>query len=161
MSAEGQIVEDLERLVDRKTSDAVSELRASAREAIEVYKRGHFRAAQALAGAALTTGLHGHFARRDFGDLRRELGKLDPDEVGFTMFRTALVLSAARRALRGYSHKKPPENFNRMATAHDLAGRQLSQANALTGLMLLVSFAVEVDELLRIPDAPEHEAEAA
>ena len=77
------------------------------------------------------------------------------------MFRTALVLSAARRALKRYNHKKPPENFNRMATAHYLAGRQRSQANALTGVGLLVSFAVEIDELLRLPSSREDEPQAA
>jgi hypothetical protein len=81
--------------------------------------------------------------------------------MGFTLFRTALVLSAARRALKRYNHKKPPENVNRMATAHDLAGRQRSQANALTGLMLLGTLAVEIDELLGIACGREDEAQAA
>jgi hypothetical protein len=109
-----------------------------AREAIEAAREGHMTAAQALAACGLARVIHESFGWKRLGEMHKRFKDSDPAAVKALLFKATLLGSCTARALID-TEDASPEGFNRHATLHGHRSF-FSDANALTGVMLLVGW---------------------
>jgi hypothetical protein len=145
------VLDDLEAITEAAAVDPALEHLADAnREAIDAYRAGHTRAAQALAGVVFTATFHVILGFKSFKAGRAELDKIDPQEAAVGTFRRSCVLRVARTAIDAYfgSAGEPvPTRFNRHASAHRVPVEQFTPINALGALMLTSSLIREFASL--------------
>ena len=135
----------------RLPSDETREWRASAKEAAQAMKSGHWRAGQALAAIALDTATE-KFVRASFSEATQHFNNGKPNPPGSSTKtlptwyevdypRALLVLHGIFGAFgiyRGRSGEPVPTQFSRHGTVHSGSRRQYTKANALIALMHLV-----------------------
>lgn len=142
-----EVIDDLERAVSEIGPDAdalYADPLVTAREAIGAARDGHFVPAQTAAAAGLTAVLHEVFGFPEMGGLKKARDKFEGrnlDEVGIRMLKVSLIELCTAKALRRTSEAGP--GFNRHGTQHGMR-RFLSEADSLTGLMLLVAWVREL-----------------
>ncbi len=161
LEAEPEILADLDLLLEGVRHDDIGELRDHAREALRVFRDGNYRSAQAHLAAIITAAAH---QRAGAGRIKRAQQKLAVPIEGTGFFQTAVgsVQRAAATALDDYPPFAVPRDFNRHATVHTVSPRQYERANALSALMLAVSFIVSSDGLIEfggkfrfgVPESP-------
>jgi hypothetical protein len=154
---EAIILDELEALLGRIDEPDLAELSANARESLEAYRSGYHRGSQALTAATLTTAIHRHFAHRRLKKARAALAAMEPNEAGVRQLRLSAVMSAVAASLSEADplSKAPRARFNRHASLHTAVYPQYTAANSLNALMLLISFLIEIDNLLGL--VPDHD----
>lgn len=153
LGAEGRIIVDLDRQLERIDDPDLGGFRQAVRESLEAYRSGYFKASQALAAAILSSVIHEHF-EESFGGMRRRFRAAGEQDAPVREFRWIAVQSALVTALGNYdplTGKPERPDFNRHASAHRVLDPQYRQVNALTALMLLVSLLVEQNQLSHLP----------
>jgi hypothetical protein len=148
---QAEILADLEAALADVMSRELTDLTDSARQAVEAYRAGLRRPAQALAGAAITTVLTDHFGEGNFAEARRRLTPRPPAATDLRVARRAMLEWCLLAAI-GLSYTEPSPGFNRHLTAHRVGPEQYSDPNALAGLMLLVGLLRELHEIYAIGD---------
>lgn len=140
LSMEGQVLADLDRELGMVTRPELADLVWAGREVVEAYRAGYWMAAQALAGATLSTIIHHHYGLQ-FWEAKQQFElPEDPSEQEALEWRQGAVTGAIRRALDTYTQVggEDAPHFNRHATAHRVAAPQYSTGNSLAAAMLLV-----------------------
>jgi hypothetical protein len=153
LRSEGEIIAILDDLLAKIQNDDFVEVANSAREALEVYRGGHFRAAQTLSAATLSTIVHDLLGHRHARDARRAFRRdFSPDAVGLRLYRLAVILDAASTALTGYDAvgSQRRQTFNRAETVHRVLPPQHSQVNSLTALMLVATLIFELQTFVAL-----------
>jgi hypothetical protein len=148
VDSEAEILADLDELV--ASGNPPEERRflwQAAREALEAYRAGFFLPSQALAAAILSTGLHELTGETRFVEVRKSLPEVDPEKEGPEVLRASAVIGAADRTLDHYTPADDMPGFRRHGTAHWVIPRQYTQAHALSAVMLMVSFLIEIEWL--------------
>ncbi len=145
------VVADLERLLEEQvTLDTFADVKEAAGQAVAAYRDGHYGPAQSHAATVVTTVLAVHFGHQKLTVSKRALSRFNIHTVDFRLLRPALVITAVRQAIEGFDHRKLPEHFNRACSAHRAQKPQFTRKNALTGIMLAVTFVVEVEHITRL-----------
>lgn len=151
---EALILDGIVPLLARVEHPDLIGLRVAIAEAIESYRSGYYWAAQALAGATLTTTIHEAYDHRTFKQAREAFAEMDPEEASLRTWRLAVITTAVVRTLDTYHPGDPvPILFNRHASTHRVGAPQYRQLNSLTSLMLVVSFLLETQTALEAIEA--------
>lgn len=146
LAAEGQIIDDLDRLLRDSQLEATGAVRKAARDALEAYRSGYLAPAQALTTVALTHAIHSHLEELKLSEARGALSEFKSEEADIWIFRFSAVASALATTLEAsYPGDPPPQKYNRHASTHGLSASQYGQLNSLTSLMLLISLIVEIE----------------
>lgn len=150
LSHRDTILSNCAAVLDECAGEVVAELVPYAKEAVEVAKDGHVRAAQAQAAAVVTTVLEVHLEFPTLGQAARDL-TFDPDDISLDRARIGYILSCIPQSLTKFGAHAGgapiPEHFNRHATLHRVCDVQYSLRNALVSLMLVTALLREIDEL--------------
>lgn len=147
---EPRVLDDLDRLLSSIGRTELLDVAHSARECLEAHRSGLFRPAQALCAATLSTTIHERFQMRSHTTAAKRFRGRDPAFPGAREFRSVAILRAVAKALEDYeplTGRPERSDFNRHASAHRVKTPQYSQVNSLSGLMLLVSLLVELNEV--------------
>jgi hypothetical protein len=139
---EAKILHDLDECVDATDHEDVAAPVDALREAIQTFRDGHPRAAQALTAVALGSAIHDVLGHSKFADARKSFEELDP-EPPIQEFRLTAVLRCIARALQKTDIAGP--GFNRHASAHRISAEQYTRANAIAGLLLVAGLLQELD----------------
>lgn len=146
----------MEPLLARIDHSDLSELCVAIAEAIESYRSGYYRSAQALATATLTTTIHEVYDHKTFAQAREAFAKMDPEEADLRSWRLSVIVTAVLCTLHSYFPGDPvPMLFNRHASTHRIGAPQYRQLNSLTSLMLVVSLLLETQTALEAIEAQE------
>ena len=159
LDREGEVLDDLTACLSEVADLKLAEVKEIAAEAVDSYRGGRRRAAQALATCLFTTLIHVHLEQRTLGGARATFARHDPMHVSIGRFRLVAILRSAGRAIeqfRGEPNEPIPTTFNRHASTHRVGVIQYTRLNALTSLMLVVSLARELEfwagrELITLP----------
>ncbi len=149
LAAEGRILFDLEALLGRVDDSTLLASLEAVKESLETYRSGYYKASQALTAGILSTLLHEHSLERRLQKIREKFLKADQREASLREFRWIALQLAVAKTLDNYDPVKgEPERpeFNRHASAHSVKEPQYQQVNALSGLMLVVSMMVELND---------------
>lgn len=157
-----EVLEDAGHLLDDVQATDFARERDAAREAINAFRVGHHRAAQALAATAFTSTCHVWFATGGTGQIAETM-RAAQDRAGVSQLRIISIFEAAEPALRAFNplHAKPKFRFfNRHNSAHRITDEQFTEANALAAIMLLAALLRELEQwpLTRDGDAPDDSA---
>jgi hypothetical protein len=148
LASETEILGDLVACLSEISDPSLHESRDSAAEAVECYRDGKPRGAQALATNLFSTLIHENLEQPSFAKARAEFTRDDPMHVNIGRFRLVAILRTAGRAIdvyRGEPDEPVPTVFNRHASTHQVGAVQYTRLNALTSLMLVVSVIRELD----------------
>jgi hypothetical protein len=131
-----EIIVDISGALDGVYRDDLEPIVEAAREAIQAYRDGHPKPAQAYAASAIGEILHGSLGWESWGEVKREFGDKDPQtDVGFAFFPLYAVGRAWVYTLARF--KDAGDGFNRNLTLHRI-GFPYSEANLISVLLLLV-----------------------
>jgi hypothetical protein len=125
----------------------LQEHRKAAEEAVRVFRGGDFRAAQALANCVLTSELHVWFEMKMSAATKR-VTAANPTDAPIQELRLHTIYLALNKALDRFYPAAPAADFsrfNRHNTAHRITRKQWTEANALSALLLAVSFLRELN----------------
>ena len=121
--------------------------RDAASEAIDTYRDGRHRAAQALASSVFTSEVHLWF-EMGTSAARKRLADEHPEDAFIDQIRLRTIYLAGAKALDEFrpDRARPvrPE-FNRHNTAHRITFEQWNERNALCALLLAVTFLRELN----------------
>jgi hypothetical protein len=143
-----EILEDLVACLGEVADPSLQESREIAIEAVECYREGKVRGAQALATNLFSTLIHANLEQESFAQARAAFTKDDPMHVNIGRFRLVAILRTAGRAIdvyRGKPNEPVPTVFNRHASTHKVGDTQYTPINALTSLLLVVSLLRELN----------------
>jgi hypothetical protein len=131
LMCQDDVLDDLQKSLVDVTDVALADLSVALQQAIRAYEVGSPFPAQALVAVVLTS------------LISRQLDEPTPSESPLLAFRRNSLLRAGGTALNSYWPRPGdpvPSLFNPYATAHRFDLTHFTQANALAGLMLGVSF---------------------
>jgi hypothetical protein len=157
LSVEGKVLVDLEQLLDEIATEDLLRLRNAAEESRQAYLSGFFKASQALTATTLSTTLHEQLREKSHAKVAKMFRAAGETEARVRDFRWIAVQGAVAKALDDYhpvTGRPERSDFNRNASAHRVKEPQYRQVNALSGLMLLVSVLVELDQLAALTSQP-------
>ena len=144
-----ELLADAETALAEVNQTELCYLAGCAREVVSALRDGHDRAAQSFTGSILTGLLQGILAYETFKAARDEFGR-NWEDKSIVVLRFALITSTIPSALRQfYPHNGDPvpSTYNRHALAHVPDPAQLTEINALVGLMLVVALIRELQAL--------------
>lgn len=131
LTCQDDVLDDLQKSLVEVTDASLAELSIALQQAIRAYEVGSSFPAQALVAVVLTS------------LISQQLGEPTPVESPLLAFRRNSLLRSGGTALNNYWPRPGdpvPSLFNPYATAHRFDLTHFTQANALAGLMLGVSF---------------------
>ena len=148
--------------IERLTAELIGNWRASAAEAVESMRAGHWRAGQALAAIAMDTAVDEFVVKGGYEHAVHQIKDHKPTPPGTlpTSFPTWFDLDYPRLLLVIYglwgSYEQfwvkrgdaVPIQFSRHGTVHSMSPRQYTKANALIAVMHLVSLLCVLDEMI-------------
>jgi hypothetical protein len=149
-SRRDELLEDAENALSEVNFPDLLYFKSSAQEMVEVLRNGHDRAAQTFASSILTALLNYLLDFPKFFEVKAELAADWRDEK-VSLVRLALIERTIPSTLDSfYAEKRDPvpTEFNRHALAHVLDPVQLTEVNALVGVIFVVSLLREFQELL-------------
>ena len=141
------VVADLQSALAKVADDELADAAAAAREALQAFTDGLFRASQTLSAATLTAVIHEALELKALRNAEAAWKRLDPEMAAISRYRTAAILGTLASALKSYGDRPIPRRFNRHATSHSISPRQLTKANALVALLCVSSLLVELQVL--------------
>lgn len=144
-----ELLEDADRVLDDVTWAELAYLADCARETVATLRHGHDRPAQAFTGSILTGLLQGPMQYSRLSDAR-DAFDANWEEESVSVIRFVLITSTIPSALANfYPHRGDPvpARYNRHALAHVPDPTQLTETNALVGLMLVVALLRELQQL--------------
>jgi hypothetical protein len=156
LGAEGRILFDLDEMLERIGEPSLEGLGAAARESLEAYRSGLFAPSQALSASILSSALHQHLGEKSHRKAAERFRAANEKEAPIREFRWVALQVAVGKVLEEYNPATGlPErsDFNRHATAHRVKEPQYRQVNALSALMLVTSFLLELDLMAQRPGA--------
>lgn len=136
LSEQETVLADAEAVLLQVVEPDFSLLVSKAMKAIEALRDGHGDAAQALAAAIFTSAIHEGLQHDQFGDLRDEAKRNDPQDTTLGGYRRALVLQLTARYVQGPKWEQP--GFNRSTTLHRVSQSQYTPENNLAAVMAAV-----------------------
>lgn len=158
------VLEDVRACLAEVSDADLSLERDAANEAVDAFRAGHVRAAQALASSAFTSAVHVWFQIGRTRTIRKLMADEDPEDVGISELRLRTIYLAGTVALEQFRpdlarpvHKR----FNRHNTAHRITKDQWTEANALSSIMLAASLIRELDYWFQLERATTETADAA
>lgn len=144
-----EVIDDAATVLADVRWDELDYLRGCAEDVVAAMRDGHDRPAQAFAASILTGLLQGTL---EYGTLKEARDAFEGDwrDQDMYLFRYAVITSTIPKALgRFFPHEGDPipRTFNRHALAHIRHPDQLTEINALSGLMLITALLRELQEL--------------
>ena len=144
-----ELLEDADRVLGDVTWADLTYLADCARETVATLRDGHDRPAQAFTGSILTGLLQGPMQYSKLSDARDAFGA-DWKEESVAVMRFVFITSTIPSALANFhAHRGDPvpSKYNRHALAHVPDPTQLTETNALVGLMLVAALLRELQQL--------------
>jgi hypothetical protein len=144
------VLDDAAAVADGITEPQLADLVEALREAIDCWRDGRFRAAQATANVAFTDVLHCHLGFRGLGAFKKaheHFEAIDPLEAAIAEMRYWAILRAAKHALvrfMGDEGEPVPSNYSRHASAHTVTAEQYTPENGLVAILLVTGLLSEL-----------------
>jgi len=143
------ILDDADRVLGEVVWHELGYFADCARDVVSAMKDGHDRPAQSFAASILTGLLQGTLQYRTLKEARDAFSE-DWKEESIFLLRFALITSTIPTALSQFvphNGDPVPTAFNRHALSHFPDPAQLTEANALVGLMVIVALLRELQAL--------------
>ena len=143
------LLDDADRVLGDVTWTDLDYLAGCARETVGTLRSGHDRPAQGFTASILTGLLQGPLQYSKLSDARDDFDA-NWEEESVAVIRFVLITSTIPSALATfYPHRGDPvpSRYNRHALAHVPDPTQLTETNALVGLMLVVALLRELQQL--------------
>jgi hypothetical protein len=149
----GDIIADCGAVVADVTEQTLREHKARLVDAIRAHEAGLHAPAQAMSAVVITALLQWVYAHQELRNVKASplRAPQQPDDLGFRLFKVAVLIEAAVPAVQGGRDKlsdKALVQFNRHDTLHRVADEAYELPNAMTALLLATGLLAEAQQML-------------
>jgi len=143
LAHQDDVLDDLKKELGEVIDASLADVSFALQQGVRAYEGGLSFPAQALVAVVLTSVIKQQLDTPNLAGVGQKLQRGDPDESPLVTFRRNSLLRAGGTALNSYWSRPGdpvPSLFHPYATAHHFDLTHFTQANALAGLVLAVSF---------------------